>query len=223
MGCTAILGGTGPEGIGLALRLAQAGEEVAIGSRDKERAAEAATRVADRVRGARVRGDVNEAVIAGADFVALCFPFGGVEAVVSSHAEALAGRIVIDTINPLAVRGGVFHRVRVPEGSAGLLIQRLAPGARVVSAFKTISAEHLEHLDTPLEGDVLLCGDDAAAKREVERLVLRIPNLRPLDTGPLSNSETVEGITALLLNLNKRYKARTSVRIVGIEDPRAKT
>jgi len=223
MGRTAILGGTGPEGIGLALRLARAGEEVGIGSRDRERAGAAATRVADRVRDARVWGDVNEAVIAEADLVALCFPFSGVEAVVAKNAEALAGKVVIDAVNPLVFKGGVCQRLSVPEGSAGLLIQKLAPRARVVSAFKTISAEHLQHLDVPLEGDVLLCGDDAGAKREVERLVLRIPNLRPLDTGPLANSAAVEGVTALLINLNRRYKAVTSVRIVGIEYPQPKS
>ena len=206
----------------MALRLVQAGDEVTIGSRDRERASAAAASVAERVKDARVRGDVNEAIIEGADFVALCFPFGGVEPVVAANAKALEGKILIDAINPLVVRKGVFRCQSVPEGSAGLLIQRLAPGARVVSAFKTISAEHLEHLEHPLEGDVLLCWDDTEAKGEVARLVLRIPNLRPLDTGPLSNSATVEGITALLLNLNKRYKARTSVRIVGIDDSKVK-
>lgn len=193
-----------------------AGEEILIGSRQAERAEAAAVEVRSTVPGARVRGDRNEAVIPGAELVALCFPFSGVEPLLSAQGEALAGKIVIDAINPLVVRKGVFGLQPVPDGSAGLMIQRLAPQARVVGAFKTISAEHLRHLSEPLHGDVFLCSDDAEAKQIVEQLVRRIPNLRPLDAGPLAATATVEGITAMLLNLNRRYKAVTSMQVVGI-------
>jgi NADPH-dependent F420 reductase len=213
----AILGGTGPEGVGLAMRLAHVGEEVVVGSRQASRAGEAAARISAAVPGARVSGDVNEAVIADATYVVLSFPFEGLTPFLTEHGEKLAGKIVVDIINPLVVRRGVFSVPQVPEGSAGELAQHLAPKARVVGAFKTLSAEHLQHLQTPLVGDVLLCGADEDAKREVAGLVRRIPDLRPLDAGALVNSRAIEGITALLLNLNRRYKATTSVRILGID------
>ncbi len=213
----AILGGTGPEGLGLAMRLAQAGEDVVVGSRQTSRAAEAAARVGAAVPGARVAGGVNEAVIADADYVVLSFPFDGLAPFLREHADKLSGKIVIDIINPLTVRRGVFSVPQVAEGSAGELAQHLAPHARVVGAFKTLSAEHLQELDKPLAGDVLLCGADEGAKQDVARLVRRIADLRPLDAGAMINSRAIEGITALLLNLNRRYKATTSIQILGID------
>jgi hypothetical protein len=212
----AILGGTGPEGLGLALRFAQAGEAVTIGSRDPQRARQTAERVAAAVAGASVSSGTNDTVVADADPVVLAFPFAAAAAVLPPLAATLAGRIVIDVINPLRLRRGVFELLPVAEGSAAQLIQRLLPGGRVVAAFKTIAAEHLQQLDTPLAGDVLLCADDAGAKEAVASLAGRLPNLRPLDAGPLSSSHMVEGITALLLNLNRRYRAVTAVGIVGI-------
>ncbi len=217
MGRIAILGGTGPEGVGLAMRLACAGEEIVVGSRQASRAAEAAARISAAVPGAHVSGDTNEVVVAGADYVVLGFPFEGLAPFLTAHGDLLAGKIVIDIINPLTVRRGVFSVPPIPEGSAGELAQKLAPKARVVGAFKTLSAEHLQELDEPLVGDVLLCGEDETAKQEVARLVRRIPHLRPLDAGAIVNSRAIEGITALLLNLNRRHKAVTSIQILGID------
>lgn len=213
----AVIGGTGPQGMGLALRLAQAGEALIIGSRQAARASEAAASIAARVPTAKVRGDSNEAVIRDADIAVLCLPFDGVRDFLAANGAALAGKIAIDVINPLVVKKGVFSLLPVPEGSAGQLVQQLAPAARVVGAFKTISAERLERLDTPMDGDVLLCGDDHAATNEVAALVRRIPNLRPIDTGGLANSGLIEGLTALLLNINRHYKTTTAVKIVGLE------
>ncbi len=213
----AILGGTGPEGLGLAMRLAHVGEEIVVGSRQANRATEAAARIAAAVPGARVSGDINEAVVADADYVVLSFPFEGLAPFLTEHGHKLSGKIVIDIINPLIARRGVFSVPQIPAGSAGELAQQLAPEARVVGAFKTLSAEHLQELDHPLAGDVLLCGADEGAKQEVAQLVRRIPNLRPLDAGAIVNSRAIEGITALLLNLNRRYKATTSIQILGID------
>ncbi len=213
----AILGGTGPEGIGLAMRLAQVGEEILVGSRQASRAAEAAAQIAAAVPGARVSGGINEEIVGGAAYAVLSFPFAGLAPFLSAHAHTLSGKIVIDIINPLTVRRGVFSVPQVPEGSAGELAQQLAPQARVVSAFKTLSAEELQELHQPLHGDVLLCGADEAAKQEVADLVRRMPTLRPLDAGAMVNSRAIEGITALLLNLNRRYKAITSIQILGID------
>lgn len=213
----AILGGTGPEGVGLAMRLAQLGEPVVIGSRQASRAVEAAAKIAAAVPSARVSGGTNEVVVTDADYVVLGFPFAGLAPFLAEHAAALAGKIVIDIINPLVMRRGVFSVPQFPEGSAGELAQQMAPQARVVSAFKTLSAEHLQELHEPLTGDVILCGEDETAKQEVAQLVRRIPNLRPLDAGAMINSRAIEAITAMLLNLNRRYKAVTSIQILGID------
>jgi NADPH-dependent F420 reductase len=213
----AILGGTGPEGVGLAIRLAHIGEEIVVGSRQVSRAAEAAAQISAAVPAARVSSGVNEDIVASADYVVLSFPFEGLAPFLSQHADKLDGKIVIDIINPLMVKKGVFSVPPVPEGSAGELAQLMAPKARVVGAFKSLSAEHLKELHEPLAGDVLLCGADEEAKRVVAELVRRIPNLRPLDAGAMINSRAIEAITALILNLNKRYKAVTSVQILGID------
>jgi predicted dinucleotide-binding enzyme len=132
------------------MRLAHVGEEIVVGSRQASRATEAAARITAAVPGARVSGDVNEAVMADADYVVLAFPFEGLAPFLTEHANKLSGKIVIDIINPLTVRRGVFSVPQVPEGSAGELAQHLAPQARVVGAFKTLSAEHLQELGTPL-------------------------------------------------------------------------
>lgn len=217
MGRIAILGGTGPEGVGLAMRLAHVGEQILVGSREATRAAEAASRIAVAVPGARVSSGINELVAADAEYVVLSFPFDGLAPFLGAHGDKLAGKIVIDIINPLTVRGGVFSVPPISSGSAGELTQQMAPKARVVGAFKTLSAEHLRELHEPLAGDVILCGEDEAARQEVARLVRRIPNLRPLDAGAMVNSRAIEAMTALLLNLNRRYKATTSIRILGID------
>ena len=217
MGRIAILGGTGPEGVGLAMRLAHVGEQILVGSREASRAADAVSRIAAAVPGARVSGGINEVIIANADYVVLSFPFDGLAPFLGAHGDKLAGKIVIDIINPLAVRRGVFSVPQIPEGSAGELAQRMAPKARVVGAFKTLSAEHLREVHKPLAGDVILCGEDEAAKQEVAQLVRRIPSLRPLDAGAMVNSRAIEAMTALLINLNRRYNATTAIRILGID------
>jgi hypothetical protein len=216
MGAISILGGTGPEGLGLAFRLAQIGEEVVIGSREVARAEAAAERVAAAVSGARVRGAENPVAAAQGEMVVLAFPHAAVEPYLAVHAAAFAGKVVLDVMVPLRFAHGVCLHVAVPDGSLGAMIQRLAPAARVVSAFKNIAAEDLQQVDRPLEADVLVCGDDAAAKDAVARLARRIPRVRAIDAGPLSSAVALEHITVLLLNINRRYSALTSVRISGL-------
>jgi hypothetical protein len=217
MGALAVLGGTGPEGLGLALRFAVAGEEIAIGSRDAERARAAAQTVRAAVPRAEVHGHANLEALAVADRAVLAFPFRGLPAFLASAAAALAGKLVIDVIVPLAFRAGVFELVPV-EGAAsvGELIQQAAPSARVVSAFKNLSAETLRDLGSPLDGDVVLCGNDPGARGEVAALVRRLPGLRAVDAGGIANARFVEAITPLLLNLNRRHGARTSIAILGL-------
>lgn len=212
----AILGGTGPEGLGLAARAAQSGLEVLIGSRSATRAAEAAAGLRVRLPRAEISGATNPEAAEAADTVCIAVPYAGLDQIVASCGGALRGKTVIDTIVPLRVRGGYFDLEPVPEGSASQRLQSLLPECRVVSAFKNQSAIHLQELDRPVEGDVLLCGDDESARRFVAELVRRIPNLRPVDAGDLRAAHAIEQITALLLNLNRRHRIHASIRLTGI-------
>jgi hypothetical protein len=213
----AFVGGTGPEGIGLALRFAAAGETLVIGSRVRERAAAAADTIRGAVPGARAIGCTNREALARADRVVLTLPFAGLTAFLQAERNGLAGKLVIDVIVPLGLRAGFFELVPVPGApSAGELIQQALPDAQVVSAFKNVSAERLRDFSSPLEGDVVLCGDDPAARAEVAGLVALLPGLRAVDAGGIANARYLEAITALLVNLNRRYKARTSIAILGL-------
>jgi hypothetical protein len=213
----AFVGGTGRQGLGLALRFAAAGEEVIIGSRAPARAAALAEHIRHRVPAARARGLDNLAAIASADRVVLTLPFAGLEGFLDAAHARLAGKLVVDVVVPVTYRQHFFELAKLPgAASAGELIQRRAPAARVVSAFKNISADRLADLAAPLEGDVLLCGEEPAARGEVAALVRLLPGLRPVDAGRLANSRYLEAITALLLNLNARYRARTSIAILSL-------
>src|SRR5437867_6133841 len=216
----AFIGGTGRQGLGLALRFAAAGAPVVIGSRVAERAAAAAETVRTAVPGASVRGYENAEAVARSKRLVLTFPFGGLASFLAAGRAALAGKLVIDVIVPLAVRNGFFELTPVDgAASAGELIQQTVPAARVVSAFKNHSAETLRDIAAPLEGDVLLCGNDAGARAEVAALVGLLPGLRAVDAGGIANARYLEAITALLLNLNRRHKARASIAILGLPHP----
>jgi NADPH-dependent F420 reductase len=166
--------------------------------------------------GATVTGNDNAAIVEGADLVVVAFPFDGVDSLLPDLAPQLAGKIVLDAVNPLVMKKKVFRLAPVPEGSAGEAIQARLPQSRVVGAFKNESAEDLKEIERPLHGDVLVCGEDAEARKEVLDLVNRIPDLRGIDAGPLVNARSLEAITALLLNLNRRHHVRTSIRILGL-------
>ena len=150
------------------------------------------------------------------EVVVLAFPYEGIDAILADCAAAMEGKLVIDTIVPLKVESKFFGVEPPPEGSAGEKIQARVKGAKVVSAFKHQSAQHLIELEHAMEGDVLLCGNDEAAKRVVAGLVRRIRDLRPVDAGDLRNARVFEAMTALLLNLNRKHKTRASVRILGV-------
>jgi NADPH-dependent F420 reductase len=217
MGTLAVLGGTGPEGLGLALRFAAGGEAVLISSRAAERARAAAETVRAAVPGAEVQGHANRDALERADRVVLAIPFAGLADLLAAVGGALAGKLVIDVIVPLAFRAGFFELVPVDgAASVGELVQERAPAARVVSAFKNLAAEKLQDLTSPLAGDVVVCGNDPGARAEVAALVGRIPGLRAVDAGGIRNARYVEAITALLLNLNRRHGARTSIAILGL-------
>ncbi|HZR82681.1 MAG TPA: NADPH-dependent F420 reductase [Candidatus Binatia bacterium] len=213
----AILGGTGSQGLGLALRLAASGASIAIGSRVAERARNAADKLRQRVPVADATGLENAAAARAAECVILAFPAEGLAASLGALAPELAGKLVVDVMVPLAFRHGRADLAPVDGApSVAQLVQRALPASRVVSAFKNVPAELLHDLDQPLAGDVLVCGDDADARADVSRLVARLPDLRAVDAGALANARYVEGITALLVNLNRQHRARTSIAIVGL-------
>lgn len=213
----AFVGGTGPEGLGLATRFAKAGHEVAIGSRSQERGDEGAAKVREAVPDAKVSGGENAAVCAAADVVFLTFPYSGQAATLEALAGALTGKIVCNVVAPLEfVKGVGAVGLNVPGNSAAEEAAAQLPSARVVSAFQNMSAEKLMELDHPVDADVLVCGNDTEAKQTVIGLANAIAGVRGIDGGALSNSRYVELITSLLINLNRRHKTQTSIKIAGI-------
>jgi NADPH-dependent F420 reductase len=213
----AVLGGTGKEGGGLALRWAHAGHPVIIGSRTEERAEEAAAAMRETLgAGANVRGLANIDAATAADLVVLSVPFAAQRSTVAEVAGALEGKILIDVTVPL-VPPKVF-RVQLPEGGSAVeaVQKELGEGVRVVSAFQNISAHHLTKLDEDVECDVLVCADDSAAADEVVALAEEI-GLTAWNAGPLCNSVVAEALTSVLISLNRRYKVPGSgIRITGV-------
>jgi 8-hydroxy-5-deazaflavin:NADPH oxidoreductase len=215
----AIIGGAGELGFGLALRFAHAGLKVVIGSRDEAKAQEAATRVKAAVNGADVSGLGNAEAAAMGTIVILAVPFSAQAAILKSIKPALKTAILVDTTVPLAatVGGRPTRMLGVWEGSAAQAARELVPGVTVVSAFHNVSADVLQDLSATADCDILICGDDAAAKERLAALVKLIPGLRPVDAGALEMSRIVESLTALLIALNRRHKVRhCGIRITGM-------
>ncbi|HEX3942502.1 MAG TPA: NADPH-dependent F420 reductase [Rhizomicrobium sp.] len=220
----AIVGGTGSEGYGLALRWARAGEHVVIGSRDGERAVATADKLQKEIGGnAQISGAENQQAVAGADVVVLTVPFQAHAATIRHIKPALKpGVVLIDASVPLAtaVGGKATQTLGVWDGSAAQQAASvLKSGATVVAAFQNISADLLND-DRPIESDVIICTDDAKARDLVTDLVHQVPGLRALDGGALENSHIVEQITALLITLNIRHKSHSAgIRITGLDEP----
>jgi NADPH-dependent F420 reductase len=213
----AFVGGTGPEGLGLAMRFAKAGHEVAIGSRSKERGDEGAQKIAEAVPGAKASGGANADVVADADVVFLTFPYSGQQPTLEALGPALDGKILCNVVAPLEFQQGVGAvALDVPGNSALQEAIAQLPKARVVSAFQNMSAEELQHLDRPIEADVLVCGRDAEAKQVVIGLANQIAGVRGIDAGGPSQSRYVEMMTSLLINLNRKHKTQSTIRIVGL-------
>jgi hypothetical protein len=212
----AFIGGTGPEGLGLALRLAMAGEEIAIGSRSLERAEGAAAEIRSRFPSAKVSGAENRQVVEKADIVFVTIPYAGQRDTLASLQDAIGAKLVVDTVVPLQFEKGLARALPVAEGSAAQEAQALLPQATVVGAFHNLSAQKLMEGDIPVDADVLVCCDDAGAKAAVMALAGRIAGVRPVDAGGLANARYVEELTALLLNLNRIHKTQAGIRITGI-------
>ncbi len=212
-----ILGGTGKEGAGLGLRWAQAGHEIIIGSRDAERAAGKAAELAARAPGARARGLGNRDAAAAAEVVVVALPAAGLPQTLPEVREACRGKVVVSTVVPLTF-GGSRLFTPPPQGSSAEEAQEiLGPEARVVAAFHHIAAHELSSSGHAIECDLLFCGGDAEAKKTVAALGADL-GLRAIDVGALSNAGPLEGITAVLATINRRYKLKNSgIRITGLE------
>jgi len=212
----AFVGGTGPEGLGLAVRFAAAGHAIVIGSRSRERAEEAAATVRAKVPNAQVEGRLNQEAVETGEIVLVTIPFAGHRDTLKALAPAIGTKIVIDVVSPLAFGGRQIKALVVPEGSAAEQAQVLLPQAAVAAAFHHLDAGSLMDIEKPLEADVVVCGDHPHAKVRTMALAEQIAGVRALDGGPLANSRYLEEFTAVLLSLNKNYKAHTALRIVGI-------
>jgi 8-hydroxy-5-deazaflavin:NADPH oxidoreductase len=219
----AIIGASGALGFGLALRLTRAGVPIVIGSRDADRAEEAAGRARETIPGASCSGAENGEAARSSEIVILSVPF-------RSHSETLTnlkdvlqpGQLLIDATVPLAaaVSGKATRMLGVWQGSAAQQAAEMAPdGVRVVSALHSVSAASLTDLEHPLEQDVLVCGDKRADKTQAAKLIERIDGLRCVDGGRLEMSRITESLTALLIGVNSRYKVHAGIRLTGLADP----
>jgi len=214
-----VLGATGPAGRGLAIRLASLGHRVIAGSRDRERATaacdDAVERWGDRVQ-TLVPGTNAEAA-AARDLVIIATSWEGVTDTAREHADALDGKPVVTIANGLEKIGSEFRAVVPEEGSLAEGVQAAAPGARVVAAFQHVPAAAFAAIARPLESDVVVCGDDDAARHLVLDLVAGMPNLRSFDGGSLANALGIEAFAALLLSINVRHKGKGTLRLLGVD------
>jgi NADPH-dependent F420 reductase len=213
-----VLGGTGDQGRGLARRLAMAGLPVMIGSRDAGRAATAAEATAATVPdAARITGAANEEVAATADIVIVAVPWEGHRDLLASLAGPLAGKVVIDCVNPMGFDKQGAYPLPVPEGSAAQQAAAVLPGSSVVGAFHHVSAVVLLDPEvTSLDQDVLVLGDSRAATDQVQALAGLLPGVRGVYAGRLRNCGQVEALTCNLVSVNRRYKAHAGLRVTDV-------
>jgi NADPH-dependent F420 reductase len=213
----AVIGGTGPQGKGLAYRFARHGHAVLLGSRSAERAEAAAAEIRERVPDADVSGAGNADAAADADVVLLAVPYDGHDDLVKDLADVLDGKTLISCVNPLGFDKQGPYGLDVPGGSAAETAASIVPGATVVGAFHHVSAVTLwgdaEFLD---HEDVLVCGDDKDAKQVAIELARTVTGRDGVDAGRLRLARQLEPLTAVLISINKRYKTRSGIAISGI-------
>lgn len=215
----AVIGGTGPQGRGLAYRWARHGHTVFVGSRSADRAEQTAAEIRERVGGGSVRGAHNSAAAASADVVVLAVPYDGHGDLVSGLAGELAGKTVISCVNPLGFDKQGPYGLDLEAGSAAEEAVSLVPDAKVVGAFHHVSAvslwgdeEYLSH------EDVLVCGDDRDAKHTVIDLARAVTGRDGVDAGKLRMARQLEPLTAVLISINKRYKVRSGIAVSGLPE-----
>jgi len=212
----AILGGTGPQGRGLALRLARAGCPVVIGSRSAARAEEVAAALAPG-SGLELRGAGNAEAATSAEVVLVAVPWDAHEPTLRSLRAELAGRIVVDLVNPIEFDEHGPLGLPVAEGSAAEQAQAILPDAIVVSGFHHVSAKLLLDERGGVDTDIMVCGDDPAAKQRVLALAALLPGVRAIDAGPLRLSRFLEGMTSVLLSINRRYRTTTGIHLTRLD------
>lgn len=212
----AVLGGTGEEGGGLALRWAKAGHRVILGSRNVDKAAAAAEAMNRTLGGSNVSGSDNKAAARAAGIVVLTVPYAAQRSTLEDVRESLAGKILVDATVPLVPPK--VARVQLPAGGSAVaaIQQWLGPEVRVVAAFQNVSAHFLKDLNHKIDCDVLVCGDDVAAREAVVGLVADV-GLRGIHAGPIVNAAAAEALTSILISINMRYKiAGAGIRITGL-------
>ena len=211
----AILGGTGKEGVGLAARWALGGHGIVIGSRDAERAKAKAVELRELTRKLTIVGHTNAEAAALGQIVVVALPASGLAATLPPLTEACRGKVVVSTVVALDFKGPRLF-TPPPIGSSAEQVQALLPGARVVAAFQHIAAHELADVAETIDCDLLVCGDEPAAKHIVTELGATM-GLRAFDAGPLANAGPLEGITALLATINRRYKVKNAgIKITGL-------
>jgi len=212
----AFIGGTGPEGLGLAMRFAKAGNAVYIGSRNEERAAEAVAKVLEKVPEGEVYGGLNEEGAERAEVVFITVPADAHHDTLTGLVEQIADKIVVDVVVPMVWDKDGPRAIPVEEGSAAEQARAILDKAKIVSGFHHLDASDLQRVDRPMQGDVIVCSDHRGAKKRVMDLVEQIEYVRALDGGGLANSRYTEELTVLLLQINRIYRSHSGVRITGI-------
>jgi len=215
-----ILGGTGPAGSGLATRLASVGYTCVIGSRSKYRSMEVRDQILAKW------SDLSDLLLcadnqgaAECDIAVIATPWDSAATTAQEFANELEGKVVVSMANALVRVGHEFQPLVPPRGSVAAHVQAGVPHCRVVAAFHHLPARELGKIDLPIDSDVLICSDDPAAIQVVAEIVAKIPGCRPLDAGELSNAMAIETFTAVLLQLNIRYKTRVAPKLTGIAEP----
>jgi NADPH-dependent F420 reductase len=211
------LAGTGPLGQGLALRLALAGHQVLIGSRNRDKAESVVAELLDG-RDLPIHGVPNAEAAERGEIVYLMFPWEGQAASLPPLAGVIGDKVAVSVISPLAFDAAGPFVPQVPDGSAAQEAARLLPAARLVSAFHDVAAAKLKAVDKPVDTDVLVCGDDPQAKAVVIGHADAIEGMRGVDAGALRLSAQLEGLTAVLVSVNQRYRVRGGVRVSGLSD-----
>lgn len=214
----AIFGGTGDLGRGLAINFAAAGHEIVVGSRSQERADQAAASLAEALPEGTFTPMENVQAAEAGELAVVSIPHEGIDSTIPPMADALAGKVVVSVVNALRFgKSGAIAEQGLPAGSCAHRIQELAPEAKVVVAYNNLPAAGLQERHS-LGADVLVCGKSREAREAVIELTKSIPGTRALDAGPLANALIIEGMTAIIINLNRRYGGEASLSIAGLEN-----
>jgi 8-hydroxy-5-deazaflavin:NADPH oxidoreductase len=212
----AFIGGTGPEGIGLAMRFVKSGNVVFIGSRTEEKAAAAVAQIQEAFPEGEIYGGFNWEGAAKAEFIFVTVPADGHKDILTELAEHIGDKVVVDCVVPMVFDTDGPHPAPPEAGSSAQEAQLVLPNARVISGFHHVDGKSLQKVDRPMQGDVLICGDDKQAKKNVMGLAEEIEYMRALDAGPLRNSGILESVTAVLITINKQYKAHSGIHVTGV-------